>query len=89
MTEQELLTALQRAEQTIHELDRVLNERISRSVDVEAMLYEVVGGKRSLPSLEDCRHMANCLGAPKAKRTEHVRNYVWRGNATTKNTLDS
>lgn len=57
------------------DLDKILNERISRSVEVEDALYKIAAGKLAVPDAEGFRVLAIRLGTPKKQWTEEVKNY--------------
>lgn len=44
--------------------EKMLADRINRSVPVEQELLDIANGKRPLPTPEDCRRMAMDLGVP-------------------------
>lgn len=56
-------------------LDKILNERISRSVDVEDTLYKIAAGKLEVPDAEGFRVLAIRLGTPKKQWSDEVKNY--------------
>ena len=60
-------------------LDKMLNARISRSVDIETVLISMAQGKLPLPSKQDCRVMALRLGTPKAEWSDLVVHHQWQG----------
>lgn len=56
-------------------LDKILNERISRSVAVEDILYKIAAGQIATPDATGFRVLAIRLGTPKKQWSEEVKNY--------------
>lgn len=59
-------------------LDKILNARISRSVDIETLLIRMSQGQRPLPNQQDCLVMALSLGTPKSEWSSIVANHQWQ-----------
>ena len=57
------------------DLDKILSERISRSVDVEDTLYKIAAGQLAVPDAEGFRVLAIRLGTPKTQWSERVKGY--------------
>lgn len=53
-------------------LDKALSARITRSADVEQILFDMANGKLALPSKQDCRVLALRLGTPKKEWSVQV-----------------
>jgi hypothetical protein len=61
------------------DLDKSLSARISRSVDVEQILFDMANGKLALPSKQDCRVLALRLGTPKKEWSAQVAEHKFIG----------
>lgn len=57
------------------DLDKILNERIARSVEVEDVLYKIAAGKLAVPDATGFRVLAIRLGVPKKQWSDEVKNY--------------
>lgn len=63
------------------DLDKILNERINRSVDVEDVLYKIAAGQIEVPDATGFRVLAIRLGVPKKQWSEEVKNYEFIARA--------
>lgn len=61
------------------DLDKSLSARISRTVDVEQILFDMANGKLALPDKQDCRVLALRLGTPKKEWSLSVAEHKFRG----------
>ena len=61
------------------DLDKSLSARISRSVDVEQILFDMANGKLALPNQQDCRVLALRLGTPKKEWSTQVADHEFIG----------
>lgn len=59
----------------VERLDKMLNARVGRSVDIEAVLIDMANGKLALPEKQDCRVLALRLGAPKKDWSDIVKEH--------------
>lgn len=59
----------------MNDLDKILNERINRSVEVEDVLYKIAAGKLEVPDATGFRVLAIRLGTPKKQWSDEVKNY--------------
>jgi hypothetical protein len=69
---------IEQLQQRVATLDKMLNARISRSVDIETLLISMAQGKLPLPNHQDCRVMALRLGTPKAEWSGIVASHQWQ-----------
>ena len=60
------------------DLDKILSERIARSVDVEDTLYKIAAGKLEVPDATGFRVLAIRLGTPKKQWSEGVKSYQFK-----------
>jgi hypothetical protein len=74
--QQQLIEQLQAS---LANLDKILNARISRSVDIETLLIRMCQGQRPLPNHQDCGVMALRLGTPKNEWSDIVAKHQWQG----------
>lgn len=59
-------------------IDEILTERLSRSADVEDILYNIAAGKLEIPDAEGFRTLAIRLGVPKAQWSPEVKKYKFK-----------
>lgn len=59
-------------------LDKVLSERINRTVEIETILFDMAAGKLALPTAQDCRVLAIRLGSPKKEWSDDIRNHEFK-----------
>lgn len=62
----------------MNNLDKILNERISRSVEVEDVLYKIAAGQIEVPDAAGFRVLAIRLGTPKKQWSDDVKNYQFK-----------
>ena len=74
----ELQAELTSVKMARNSLDDLVNDKISRSVDIENYLLAVAEGKAPPLSPRDCRIMALRLGTPRKHWTDVVKNHKWK-----------